>query len=820
MLPAFLESVRGAWHELVAVDTGSRDATAAILAAAGARVLHRAWTGDFAAARNHGLAAATADWILVLDPDERALAPLVRALRETAADARCGAATLRVSNPLPNGARREARLLRMFRRDPAVRFRHAIHEDAGEAVTAHLARTGRSRADLDPPLLHLGYVRDRAAARGKKERDVGILRASLAREPDDLYAWLKLLEQARFWGDEALLAEGAREAALGLEDAPLDREALLLAAVLARACGGSEGLAAWAEGRRAVSGTGSIARRVSDRRVTIRAMEAARTPGGTAADAVEAWASIFAAPPIDLEPPSAAAVDAVFRGSEPEADAYERALASAARAQGALEVKIAEGLAALRHGDRLARLGCHLDDYAREVLDVGKRAAETLAAMGAGLRTRPLLREALRSGRVRLRAAQTVLPIAVGEAEAEWVQRAAICTVRELEVAVRRARSGEQQPDDDWLRFGVRLEDDERLVVDAALELAGEVMPGASRMERLEAVAQEVLGSLPGDPDTPRALGPAFRPFDERERARRAVLEGETERWAILAAAPDWAAPDVPFDDATTAVQIDRRLRSLARLREGWDEIVGHCAAMVKRSRMHLSLGFASFRHYAEERLGLDGKTVEQRAKLEERIWRSPALQEARRQGVSYERLRLLARFSESEVGSWIPRAKALTVVALRREVEGEAERKMRASRRIGAAMPRRIAAALAAALDAVRAVAGAALSPGRCLAFMAAHFLETWGPLVKPKRTRSRQVRERDGGFCQAPGCSRPGTHAHHIAFRSHGGGDEPENQIAVCAFHHLRCIHEGYLCVFGRAPDELTWFLGGQIWRGPGME
>jgi hypothetical protein len=368
MLPAFLASVRGAWDELVAVDTGSRDETPDLLAAAGGRVLHRAWTGDFAAARNRGLEAATADWILVLDPDERASPALVAALRGAGADPRCGAATLRVSNPLPNGGTRDARLLRMFRRDPSVRFRHAIHEDAGEAVAAHLARTGRALVDLAPPLLHLGYVRDRAAAKRKKDRDVGILHATLAREPDDLYAWLKLAEQARFWGDGALLAQAARgggaalaraapgaldaawagelvallatplhpdpraalswlevfdgrvpesaalrlrvgelrelcgdargarreferclalasetehaqlagvrprlglarlaleagdvetaarETALGLADAPLDREALLLGAVLAQATGGRPGLAAWAEARRAVSG--------------------------------------------------------------------------------------------------------------------------------------------------------------------------------------------------------------------------------------------------------------------------------------------------------------------------------------------------------------------------------------------------------------------------------------------------------------------------------------------------------------------------------------------------------------------------------------
>ena len=79
-----------------------------------------------------------------------------------------------------------------------------------------------------------------------------------------------------------------------------------------------------------------------------------------------------------------------------------------------------------------------------------------------------------------------------------------------------------------------------------------------------------------------------------------------------------------------------------------------------------------------------------------------------------------------------------------------------------------------------------------------------------------SRKVRDRDGGECQVPGCSHRAQHAHHVVFRSRGGGDEQENQVALCAFHHLRCVHGGYLRVEGRAP-ELRWVLGGVEWRGP---
>ncbi len=213
MLPALLESVRGLWDELLAVDTGSTDGTPALLAAAGARVLHLPWTGDFSAARNAGLDAAWGEHLLVLDADERVSPGLAEELRRAAADPACGAASLVVESPLPHGHVRRSRMVRMFRRDPAVRYRHAIHEDVSEASAAYLARTGLQRLDLSAPLLHLGYVREHALSRNKKERDVGLLRAALARDGSDLYARLKLLEQARFWGDASLLAEAAEETA-------------------------------------------------------------------------------------------------------------------------------------------------------------------------------------------------------------------------------------------------------------------------------------------------------------------------------------------------------------------------------------------------------------------------------------------------------------------------------------------------------------------------------------------------------------------------------------------------------------------------------
>ena len=96
----------------------------------------------------------------------------------------------------------------------------------------------------------------------------------------------------------------------------------------------------------------------------------------------------------------------------------------------------------------------------------------------------------------------------------------------------------------------------------------------------------------------------------------------------------------------------------------------------------------------------------------------------------------------------------------------------------------------------------------------VARHFLETWKPHVKKVRTLSQKVRERDLGRCQVPGCSRRAVHAHHVDFRSRGGPDVAENLVALCARHHLRGIHGGYIRVWGRAPDDLVWVVGGKVW------
>jgi tetratricopeptide (TPR) repeat protein len=226
MLPGFLEACAGLWDELVAVDGGSTDRTRELLLAAGARVIDRPWTGDFAAARNASLAAATGRWILVLDPDERPGPGFADELRALVGEPEVGAATLVMRNLFAHGHTRDVPLLRLFRRAPGLRYEHAIHEDAFASVQAMLRADGLELAALHTPVEHLGYLPERARARGKKERDGDALRACIAADPDDLYGHFKLLELARFWSDPAMAKEVAPAAADALRRAgPLCPEA-------------------------------------------------------------------------------------------------------------------------------------------------------------------------------------------------------------------------------------------------------------------------------------------------------------------------------------------------------------------------------------------------------------------------------------------------------------------------------------------------------------------------------------------------------------------------------------------------------------------
>jgi glycosyltransferase involved in cell wall biosynthesis len=181
-----LASVRGVVDELVVVDTGSRDGTRELARASGARVLDFAWCDDFSAARNHGLAAARGDWVLVLDADEELVSADARArLLDFARTAGALAGQLELENVSGAGERARVLLTRFFPR-AGVCYRRRIHEELVRAGEPLRGRPTGVRARHD------GYAAELMTGRAKAARNEALLRRALAENPEDGHDWYHL----------------------------------------------------------------------------------------------------------------------------------------------------------------------------------------------------------------------------------------------------------------------------------------------------------------------------------------------------------------------------------------------------------------------------------------------------------------------------------------------------------------------------------------------------------------------------------------------------------------------------------------------------
>jgi hypothetical protein len=295
-------------------------------------------------------------------------------------------------------------------------------------------------------------------------------------------------------------------------------------------------------------------------------------------------------------------------------------------------------------------------------------------------------------------------------------------------------------------------------------------------------------------------------------------LEYETRRWEALGeperfeAPVDGAAPVEPGRDPDA---LHARACELAQLRDRWDALVGHLGMLVQNCGLWRDMRFADLGHYAEERLGMSGRALAQRAALERRLFALPLLRRAMAEKrLSYEKARIVAiHADERTVAELIARAEGLTVIALRRELEADEEAQMCGRGELAVFLPRRVAGLLSAAIHAARDEAGTWLTPGQALARIADHFLQTYARdlerLCRAPRTPAQRAVERDDGRCSFPGCSRPAGQAHHVIFRSRGGTDDDPNLAPLCPGHHLHGVHGGYLRVSGKAPGALQWEL-----------
>ena len=94
--------------EVVVVDSGSRDDTVEIARRRGARVIEREWPG-FGAQKQFAVGAATHDWVLCLDADERVTPELAASIARALGCAARGGVRVRAPQPLPRPLARARR---------------------------------------------------------------------------------------------------------------------------------------------------------------------------------------------------------------------------------------------------------------------------------------------------------------------------------------------------------------------------------------------------------------------------------------------------------------------------------------------------------------------------------------------------------------------------------------------------------------------------------------------------------------------------------------------------------------------------------------
>ena len=185
-----LDSARPLVDDIVVLDTGSRDDTAAIARACGARVFSFGWCDDFAAARNVALAHSDADWNLVLDADEWLAAGAGRAMLAPLFDAAPCIGVLPITNTFDMQGRVDSSVLWIPRLLPrGVRYTGRIHEQPD---------SGLPRRRVALPVQHDGYRME--ALERKQGRNDALLRRALLDAPGNPYLLYQLGKNDEVYG--------------------------------------------------------------------------------------------------------------------------------------------------------------------------------------------------------------------------------------------------------------------------------------------------------------------------------------------------------------------------------------------------------------------------------------------------------------------------------------------------------------------------------------------------------------------------------------------------------------------------------------------
>ncbi len=193
LIGSCLSSVKDFVDEIVIVDTGSKDSTITLAEAAGAKVHHMDWPGDFAPARNYALNLVHGDWVLVLDADEQLNSECIPVLKSLIA-----LEDVLVINLLRYevGAAMApySMVSRLFRNHPRISWNRPYHSIIDDSVSSIIAKepTWRLVDCLSPALIHDGYREEVIKTKKKSKKLRESMEQWLSLNPGDPYACAKL----------------------------------------------------------------------------------------------------------------------------------------------------------------------------------------------------------------------------------------------------------------------------------------------------------------------------------------------------------------------------------------------------------------------------------------------------------------------------------------------------------------------------------------------------------------------------------------------------------------------------------------------------
>ncbi len=185
-LESCLLSIAGQVDEIVVVDTGSTDKTLDIARNYGASIIQRPWSENFAAARNCALDHAQSGWILYIDADERLNLHGPDSLREATRRDNAIACWVRFQ---PRVGFTRYHELRLFKNDPRIRFRGAIHETVHPAIIEVCHSDALEIAEANVYIDHVGYEGDLTH---KFRRNLPILQRAIKETPERVFLWVDM----------------------------------------------------------------------------------------------------------------------------------------------------------------------------------------------------------------------------------------------------------------------------------------------------------------------------------------------------------------------------------------------------------------------------------------------------------------------------------------------------------------------------------------------------------------------------------------------------------------------------------------------------